>query len=247
MKRALKILLAGLLLAICAGSRHPDRMPTWDLLLNVSFDRGDASDVSPLATTAGTLNGNAAVSGRVVVLDGTGDYVSYADTAKLDLPSAFTVSCWFEPSTPGSVSRSICGKYNSTGNQRSYYIVAGYGVGYWDVVISATGGTLSGTTALNYRFSHTIPSSGWHHLACTVDTNAASGDRIRLWVDGAEVAETIVQNHSAFTPYNNSLALEVGTIAGGTNGWKGNLDDFRIYRRALSAAEVGSIYASGRL
>jgi len=229
------------------SGRHLDRMPTYDLAKLVSFARGDVSDRAPGSwAQTGTLVGGASVSSGSLLLSGSAQYLSFPDAAHLDMPSAFSMTCWFEPSTPGSASRTICGKYNSTGNNRSYYIVAGYAVSYWDIVISATGGALSGSTALNYRFTQTIPTSGWHHVGCVVDTNAASGSRVRLWIDGAELAETIVQDHSGFTPFNNANALEIGSLGGGASAWKGNLDDFRLYRRALSSAEVGAIYSSGR-
>jgi len=228
------------------SSRHPDRMPQWDIALNLSFNRGDASDRS-IYNHAPSLVGNATATGRVLTLDGTGDYVTVADAASLDMPSAFSVSCWFEPSTPGAVTRSIAGKYNSTGNNRSWYMVAAYGSGYWQAIVSSTGGTLSGANAVQYHFSASLPTSAWNHIGFVYDGSAGSGQRMKLWINGVQdTSPTVVYDGSGLTPYNNTNALEIGSIAGGSFGWKGKLDDFRLYRRALSAAEVGQIYASGR-
>ncbi len=222
----------------------PSRRPPDSLALGMTFNTNTLADCSGYAHT-GSLVGNAAVSGKVLVLDGTGDYVTVPDAASLDMPSAFSVSLWFEPSTPGSVYRTPIAKYNTTGSQRSWYISAGYGVNSWAVIVSATGGALSGSTGIQYAFNQTIPTSGWHHMGLVIDTNASAGNRARLWVDGVELAETVTYDHSAFTPYNTSEPVQVGALTG-TLAWKGNLDDVFLFRRALAENEVKQLYYRGR-
>jgi hypothetical protein len=243
-KRAVKLLLAGLVLAVGLANRHPDRMPTWDLALLCSFDRGDVSDRS-LGRNTGTLQGNAAVSSRALVLDGTGDYVSFPDASILDVPSAFTVSLWFEPSSP-SGTRIFLAKYNSTGNQRSFQIWADYAANLYQGIVSSNGALAS--NYLNYRWAGSIPTTGWNHLAWVVDPSlAGSGVRMRLYINGA--VRTVNNNFgdaSGITALNNAEPLCIGADSAGNNNWKGNLDDVRLYRRALSAAEVGAIFSSGR-
>jgi hypothetical protein len=73
------------------------------------------------------------------------------------------------------------------------------------------------------------PASGWHHLAYTFD-----GTTRRLYVDGAE------KNSS-------TMAGETGAVAEGhigsygTQHFAGTLDEIRLYRRALTAGEVGQL------
>ena len=42
----------------------------------------------------------------------------------------------------------------------------------------------------------------------------------------------------------NTALLRIGALTSGNNSWGGQLDDFRIYNRALSATEVGELYAA---
>jgi len=77
--------------------------------------------------------------------------------------------------------------------------------------------------------------SGWHHVAVTINANA---DTITLYLDGSVVAQ------------NTEATLSPSDLGVTTNNWlgrsqftadgyyAGRLDDFRIYNRALSMAEV---------
>jgi hypothetical protein len=46
------------------------------------------------------------------------------------------------------------------------------------------------------------------------------------------------------TPGRVSRLLAIGDTSNGYNGWNGQLDDLRIYRRALSPAEITALYAA---
>jgi hypothetical protein len=57
-----------------------------------------------------------------------------------------------------------------------------------------------------------------------------------LYVDGVEVStSTIVPTAGAAT------SLQIGRIAGGSDFLKGNLDELRIYTRALTPVEIQSL------
>jgi hypothetical protein len=76
-------------------------------------------------------------------------------------------------------------------------------------------------------------SSDWHHVAAIKST-----DRLTLWVDGRLVAETAAFDAGSYN-LENSAPLRIGN---GTNGrWHGQMRDVRIYRVALSAAEIEAL------
>ncbi len=76
-------------------------------------------------------------------------------------------------------------------------------------------------------------SAGWHHIAAV-----RTVDRLILWVDGRQVAETTPFRAAEFQLQNNR-PLRLG---GGVNGKSaGRMADLRIYRRALSGSEVGAL------
>lgn len=86
----------------------------------------------------------------------------------------------------------------------------------------------------------TLP-AGWHHIAAVVNSSDMT---MTLYLDGSVIGE-------AFTDY---LPSDIGTTRQNWLGrcqtpaaapYKGLIDDLRIYRRALTIAEVQTIYAEG--
>lgn len=76
-------------------------------------------------------------------------------------------------------------------------------------------------------------SSDWHHVAAI-----KSLDRLSLYVDGHRVAETAAFDANSYN-LENSVPLRIGNGANGR--WHGQLRDVRVYRVALSAAEIAAL------
>jgi hypothetical protein len=78
----------------------------------------------------------------------------------------------------------------------------------------------------------------WYHA---VGTFGGSGSRIMLYINGNLVSQSDVIN---VDPWIKNEILGIGDWGDGTNNrdFKGVSDDIRIYNRALSAAEVLSLY-----
>ena len=73
--------------------------------------------------------------------------------------------------------------------------------------------------------------SGWHLVTATFDGTTGT-----LYVDGVVVAS------DTFTaPAITNFPLYIGTYYGGGSGWKGSIDDVRLYSRALTSAEVAGL------
>ncbi len=87
-------------------------------------------------------------------------------------------------------------------------------------------GTLSFPPAL-------IGTNVWRHLAITWD-----GTTLRQFIDGVET------DLGSYTPGSNTAPLTFGT-AGTCNGFAGFLDEVSIYNRALSLAEIQSVFNAG--
>ncbi|MGE3315610.1 MAG: LamG-like jellyroll fold domain-containing protein [Planctomycetaceae bacterium] len=77
---------------------------------------------------------------------------------------------------------------------------------------------------------------GWHHVA------AVKGkDRLRIYVDGAQVAESTTFDPDAYD-LSNDAPLTIGK--GPTDYFNGRLSDLKIFNRALDASEIGQIAAA---
>ncbi len=80
-----------------------------------------------------------------------------------------------------------------------------------------------------------VPTGTWTHVAVT-----RRGPALALWLNGREAAHA---ETAGIVEHANDLDLRLGAAyaaqgAGGDYGFDGLLDDLRIYRRALSAAEL---------
>ena len=77
----------------------------------------------------------------------------------------------------------------------------------------------------------------WHHCAATFD-----GKTMRVYLDGREI-------HSLDRPGTITSGGKALACIGSSNGgecFQGGMDDLRIYATALSADQVGQLYAPGR-
>lgn len=87
--------------------------------------------------------------------------------------------------------------------------------------------------------SWTIPQPGlnvWHHIAIVYDSSLATNDP-KIYLDG--VAQVITQkNQPSGTLSTNADPYVVGNRGAADRGWNGMLDDFRIYSKALSQADI---------
>jgi hypothetical protein len=160
--------------------------------------------------------------GRALSFDGINDLVTIADSKSLDLTTAATVEAWVRPTALGSTWRTVLVKERPA--QLSYALYAGNGSGKPSGhVFTISDRSTAGASALTLK--------RWAHLATTWD-----GRTLRLYVNGVQVAERALTGRLAAS--SNPLRI------GGNNVWrewfKGEIDDVRVYNRALTATQVGA-------
>lgn len=83
----------------------------------------------------------------------------------------------------------------------------------------------------------------WYHLAATYD-----GNRMRIYVNGSEVATRTCSGNVQVSP-DASLPLGVGAFPSQVGRWEddfpGALDEVKIWKRALTQAEIQSEMSGG--
>lgn len=88
-----------------------------------------------------------------------------------------------------------------------------------------------------------LPDDNWHLVAVTYDQSASGS--VTIYIDN----NTVLANpNTAAWSWPTTQQLEIGRSHDGY--WKrfdGLMDDFRIYNRILTEAEIGQIYSSGAL
>ncbi|GAA3607846.1 LamG-like jellyroll fold domain-containing protein [Microlunatus ginsengisoli] len=193
-----------------------------------SFDEGTGSTAFDGSGqgNSGTVNGPtwtaAGKYGGALTFDGVNDRVDIPDRASLDLTTNLTLSAWVRPTTLRSWSQAVL-KENGNGLSYALYATGETGnrpngslsIGGADRYIDATAGLSANT---------------WAHLALTYD-----GSTMRLYVNGAQVAS---RAQSGAVPVSAN-PLRIGGNAVWGEWFSGQIDEVRVYNRALSATEVG--------
>lgn len=97
-------------------------------------------------------------------------------------------------------------------------------------------------TYTNYRDSAVVPVDGlWHFVAVTVDRNTAAGGR--FYIDGNPTGTFNPTAHAH--NLNNTAPFILGeTPIPGGFPWLGCIDEVELFRRALGAPEIQSLYGA---
>ena len=217
------------------------------LLAHWTFDGTDtgtstASDISGNGIT-GTFVGGVTKTigklGQALSFDGTSAYVTMGDYATpFDSQTQFSTSAWVKVNTLGTaVSNHNVGNVMLARASVSYndnYELGFNSTGHVMLYIDTTGRDTGADTSTG-----TITAGTWHLITVTYDTSSGA----KIYIDGA--LDTTI---SAF---NTALDTAAGspTTIGYTDHSKvyldGEMDDVRIYNRALSASEVKQLYNLG--
>ena len=177
------------------------------------------------ATGALTWQPSGGVLAGAASFNGTDSHLEVPDHNLLDATSALTLSFWFRASTLGN-NTGLVSKRVGFDNNNSYSTYLGLdGKLHVDVVSN------------NNRFtSNTTFNSGkWYHIALVFNGSLAEAERVRLYVNGA-LDRTATESSTSIP--NFTAPLRVGTLHSGGTVFDGLIDEVRIHRRALSAAEV---------
>jgi hypothetical protein len=184
--------------------------------------------------------------------DGSNDQVITENRSNLG--SQFTISSWVRKTTLQS-QVAIAAKYQTTTNQRSWLFCTsnttwtangtptGAGLGF---VYSGDGLAADNAGSLGAKWTDAVSISdgAWHH-ACVVFNRGV----IFFTVDGIRYDGLSQFSGVAAEPFNSSARWTIGAFnpdTSGTGFLLGQLDDIRIFRTALTAADARQLWQLGR-
>ncbi len=213
------------------GAKDPTLVAWWQL---DETSGEDAADASP-GKQHGKLKGGPAWTkghkGGALKFDGKDDYVAITKAfyKRSGIP-AITVAAWIRTNSPNNQVIASFDRNEYWGLEVNS-IFAKYGQAGWSVMTDAGPINLAGRTRVN--------DGQWHHIAGVFDNGRAT-----IFVDG--VADATMTRGQAFGSGNRRYGfLGVGSKADKYDGttdsgtyFAGDLDDVRIYSRALTTAEI---------
>ena len=197
-----------------------------DLVAAYAFDEGSGISVADLSGNGnvGTLQGpswtTAGKFGSALSFNGSSSRVQVPDAASLDLTSGVTLEAWVYPAVAQSDWRAVVQK-----EVDSYLLHASSGAGG----LRPAAGVTTGSSVPTIFAPSAVPVGAWSHLAMTYD-----GSQLRIYVNGLQVASQAVTGTIA--PSNSPLWIGGNSPYG--EYFSGRIDEVRVYRVALSQAEI---------
>lgn len=211
----------------------------------VAWYKGENNALDSNSRNPGTLQNGAAFAGGKVgqafSLDGSNDYVSTADSADWDFgTNDFAIEGWFNSPNPTDVRRIISAGSQADGANNLWSF------GYGDIPVWGGGQRLNFAVFNGGGYSDfssnpvTFNPNTWHHAAVV-----RSGTSLTFYLDGAAIGTVAIG--AGFAVNGGSTGAIIGarynnnpsTIFEFANG---RLDEISVYKRALSAAEISSVY-----
>lgn len=190
-----------------------------------SFNEGvgsivsDASGNNNNGSLINTVWTTTAKYGKALTFNGTSSYVNIPDANSLDLTTGMTLEAWIRP-TSNNNWRTVIMKERPS--NLTYMLYSSNG--------SQAQGEITNTSGVSSIVTTAKPANNtWTHLAVTFD-----GANLRLYSNG------VLKSTKATTApmVASAMPLKIGGNAIWGEYFAGQIDEVRVYNRALSAAEI---------
>ncbi len=190
-------------------------------------------DSSGIGNSGSVTNDTASTTtskfGLAANFDGTDDKILIPDSSAYDFPdNSFSIATWFK--TP-----------NTATSRGIFYLISDGGYFYINInsseaVVLETGD--SNGTSISVTSTTTYSDAAWHQITVVRD---AVNKKLLTYIDGVNIISVDDTRTGNFNP-SSFVQLVIG---GGYNltTFEGQLDDFRIYNRALSGNEASQLYS----
>jgi concanavalin A-like lectin/glucanase superfamily protein len=225
----------------CAApaSAAPNVLAQWTLDEGSGQVAGDASGHGSSGQLGGSADPDGADptwipghdAGSALNFDGS-SYVTVLDTGLLE-PQQIAVDAWVRRAGSPGRWRYVLSKGSLDCNRSAYGLYSGWSGGMAFYVSSASEYTISPEVS-----EATVWDGAWHHVIGSYD-----GDRVRLWIDGAQVgAGTPASMAIAYA--SGSRGIYIGSYRGSCDlGFRGAIDDVVVWDDRPTAATAGPVIA----
>jgi hypothetical protein len=200
---------------------------------------GEVKDSSGAANN-GTAVGSATTTadgkfGRAGLFDGTTASVTIPDAPSLHASTVLTLSAWIYPTgivaSDTVAAQGIISKRDGYGNSSAFSMFISGGKLNVDI-----------QTEDNRFTSNTVfENNRWYHVAVVFDGNLPAEQRVSVYVNGV-LDITAKEDSSSIAPYTPNLVI--GLLPNGGSHFAGRIDEVGMWTRALSAAEITSLYTN---
>jgi len=205
-----------------------------DLVAYYTFDEGTGQIVKDQSGNkhdgkfVGTPEWVEGKFGKALEFDGKSNYVEVPDAVDIAIEANVTFTAWFKPAVtinPGN------NNYRMLSKNNDYFLLFNYEqLGNLGWLVKDPGGTNHVVHSVTNEWKEGV----WHHVAGTFD-----GKELMIYIDG-NMENSVSYAGKAGT---SKLALWIGADDLPAY-FPGAIDEFRIYKRALDAAEVKQVMSA---
>jgi len=172
--------------------------------------------------------------------DGSDDYIDISDSSVFDIDpnQDYTWSYWIKPD--GFTEWSAV--WSQTVVADTYFIVYAHNES-GQVTQGLSVGLYSSAGNGLYRHSNdnVLSADTWHHVVVTYDSSRIGAERLWVYVDGVNQNEN--SGNTGTLSNISTTDIQIGSNAAYSNEFfDGDVDETRIYNRALSSTEVEKLY-----
>lgn len=208
--------------------------PIWaqeaDLIAYWKFDEGTGKVVrDSIGGHDGTFVGEPrwvnGKFGKALEFDGKASYVVVPDAPDLAIEADITFAVWFRPSV---TINSANNNWRMISKNNDYFLLFNYEkLGHLGWLVKDP----TGTNHVVHSVTNEWKEGTWYHVAGTFD-----GNELKIYINGVE------ENSLKWSGKAGTSKLDLWIGADDLPAYyAGAIDDFRIYRRALRAEEIGQV------
>lgn len=215
-----------LLAVVCIGVAEQED----DLIAVLEFSEVTATDATAMPDAVGIARLRGASRehgpfGTALVFDGIDDYVELDAVPSLGETEAITVEAWVAAGSQGTYAKVV-----TKGSATDWSFILSQGHPSAKTYFGVRNREGISKTAVCDRF---LPLGRWVHLVGTYD-----GSTVKLYWNGKQVAAAALKGRLA----GNGSPVRISGYASGRECFAGAVGTTRIYRRALTQAEVKASY-----
>jgi hypothetical protein len=204
---------------------------------------GSLTDISGHYRHGSTIQGDPTFGGgrigRAVGFDGE-TQVSLGNVGGFDRHDAFTLAAWVkvDSNVPLTLMHKLAGETDRRGWEIFFDDLGLVGIQHWAGKLNLRVIAGEPDEMIHLRTAERLSFGDWHHITFAYDGTAKAAG-LRLFVDGKPVAVEAVKDHLAGSCATDG-ALQIGYKPYG-KPFKGQLDDLRLYDRALAEQEIAEL------
>ena len=206
--------------------------PQHGALVHFDFDN-DFTDHGPRQVKSnftGKLAGGPGVKGRAMLLDAT-QYIDFTAPAPIERDRPFTLSVWINPGS--SPQGCVASKQDSDADGRGFEVL------WYKSQPRINLAHRYGSDGIEIVARDKFSGGQWRHLVVTYDGSSKAAG-LKVYIDG-KPGETDVRRDTLTGSIASREPWRIGWKGTGI-GFKGGMDEFRLFDRALPAEEVSALH-----